>query len=89
MLAEKDGDDGLYGGDDAGCSALGQARFFRCGQFASRVFAIPGEAREQQRDRLHQAYVSLVSCLSSSDPRLSPPLISAQISSSTDSCGRK
>ena len=89
MLAEKDGDDGLYGGNDAGYSALGRARFFCCGQFATRVFAIPGEALEQRRDRLHQTYVSLVSCISSSDPRLSPPLISAQISSSTDSCGRK
>ena len=48
---------------------------------------IPGEAQEQQRDRLQQ--VSLLSCLSSSDARLSPPLISAQISSSTDSCGRR
>ena len=73
MLVEKDGDDGLYGSDDTGCSALGRARFFRCVQLASRVFAIPGEAREQRRDRLHQAYVSLVSCLSSSDPCLSPP----------------
>ena len=55
MLAEKDGDDGLCGGDDAGCSALGRAHFFHCVQFASRVFTIPGEAQEQRRDRLHQA----------------------------------